>query len=125
MGVNKLTRFCLAAAAQDGVKMEPHEDNALVRVHISKLTDEVIGLCDNSGFFYEYDCDDLMELRTLCMDNRCQTLCFIGDRELFLPLLKSGVHGIDRVVPVGRTMDFDLIWDGYDLPEGLTRSVVC
>ena len=23
--------------------------------------------------------------------------------------------GIDRVVPFGKTTDFDLIWDGYDL----------
>ena len=25
--------------------------------------------------------------------------------------------GIDRVVPMGQTMDFDFIWDGYNLYE--------
>ena len=42
---------------------------------------------------------------------------------MFLPLLKTGVRGIDRIVPVGKTMDFDLIWDGYNLYERLTRTI--
>jgi hypothetical protein len=28
---------------------------------------------------------------------------------------------VDRVVPLGRTMDFSLQWDGYDLVHCLTR----
>ena len=42
---------------------------------------------------------------------------------MFLPLIRAGVKGIDRVVPVGMTLDFDLIWDGYNLPALLTRTV--
>ena len=30
---------------------------------------------------------------------------------------------VDRVVPMGHTMDFDLIWDGYNLVNQLTRVV--
>ncbi len=48
---------------------------------------------------------------------------YYGNKEAFLPLIKSGVKGIDRVVPIGRTLDFDLIWDGYNLVERLTRSI--
>ncbi len=79
---------------------------------------------DNSGYFYEYDCKDIMDIGALCNDKRCQTLSYIGDKALFRPLIESGIKGIDRVVPVGKTMDFDLIWDGYDLTELLTRTVV-
>ncbi len=43
---------------------------------------------------------------------------------MFIPLFTSGIKGVDRVVPVGRTMDFDLIWDGYNLVTQLTREVV-
>lgn len=123
MGINKLTSACRAAASMEGVRMEPREDNLLVRVHVPALTRELIELRDNSGYFYEYDCGDLAELRELCDDKRCQTLSFIGNKEAFLRLLKSGVKGIDRVVPVGHTMDFDLRWDGYELPERLTRVI--
>ena len=38
-------------------------------------------------------------------------------------LLTSGIKGIDRVVPIGKTMDFDFIWDGYDLISQLTRII--
>ena len=42
---------------------------------------------------------------------------------MLAPLWKAGIKGIDRVVPVGKTMDFDLIWDGYNLVERLTRVI--
>ena len=29
--------------------------------------------------------------------------------------------GIDRVVPLGRTLDFSLNWDGYDLIYSMSR----
>ena len=124
MGVNKMTSACLAGVALDGVRQEPHTDNYLVRVRISEPTPALIDLRDNSGFFFEYDCDDLMKLRSLCADDRCQTLGYIGNREMFKPLLLSGIKGIDRIVPIGKSMDFDLIWDGYDLTERLTR-IIC
>ena len=31
--------------------------------------------------------------------------------------------GIDRVVPVGRTMDFSLYWDGNDLIKSFSRTI--
>ena len=128
-GVNKLTSGCLAAAAYgtadaaSGVRIEPHADNLLVRVKISRLTDGLMDLKDNSGYFFEYDCDDILELKVLCDNSRCQTVGYIGDADMLRPLLASGIRGIDRVVPVGKTMDFDLVWDGYDLYGRLTRII--
>ena len=31
--------------------------------------------------------------------------------------------GIDRIVPVGRTMDFSLYWDGKDLINSFSRII--
>lgn len=123
MGVNKLTSSYLAAATYSGIKIENHEDNYLVRIGVSDIPDGLMELKENSGYFFEYDCENIMELKKLCDDKRCQTIGFIGDRELLFPLLKSGIKGVDRIVPVGKTMDFDLIWDGYDLSERLTRTI--
>ena len=47
----------------------------------------------------------------------------IGDIENIRPLLESGIKGVDRVVAIGKTMDFDFIWDGYDLISQLTRVI--
>ena len=64
-----------------------------------------------------------MELKPICDDTHCQTVSYIGDRKMFLPLLEAGIRGVDRIVPIGKTMDFDLIWDGYNLYERLTRTI--
>jgi hypothetical protein len=37
--------------------------------------------------------------------------------------MNFGIKGVDRIVPIGKTMDFDLIWDGYDLIERFTRTI--
>lgn len=123
-GVNKLTSSYLIAAALPGCKIEPHDDNLIVRVRVPEVPAFLMDYRDNSGYFYEYDCDDFSALRALCNDKKCQTVGYIGGTEALKKLICSGVKGIDRVVPVGKTMDFDLIWDGYELPALLTRTVM-
>ena len=123
-GVNKLTSSYLIAVAEPGVKVEDHEDNLIVRVKVPEIKGNLMDYRDNSGYFYEYDCKDILEIKDLCNDKRCQTIAYIGDSKVVLPLIETGVKGIDRVVPMGKTMDFDLIWDGYNLPALLTRTVV-
>ena len=122
-GVNKLTSGYRIAAAESGVKIRRYMDNQIIRVSIPRITDFLMDYRDNSGYFYEYNCDHILEIRALCDDKRCQTIAYIGQREAVQPLLQAGVKGIDRVVPVGKTMDFDLIWDGYCLPSLLTRTI--
>ena len=122
--VNKLTKACLVAAAHPGVKIEDREDNLIVRIRVPEITEDLMDYRDNSGYFYEYDCQDILELLPVCSDKKCQTVAYIGKKEMLYPLIRAGVKGIDRIVPVGRTMDFDLIWDGYHLPSYMTRTIV-
>ena len=122
-GVNKLTSSYLAAVKIPDTVIEEHRDNLLVRVNIPTVTDDLMDLKDNSGYFFEYDCDDILTLRPLCNDKRCQTVALLGDLAILQPLIDSAPKGIDRIVPIGKTMDFDLLWDGYNLAESLTRVV--
>lgn len=121
--VNKLTSGYLLAVAKENVKRASGKNNLIVRMEVEQLTADLMELKDNSGYFFEYDCKDIMELKNICDDTRCQTLSYIGDAQILLPLIKSGIRGLDRIVPIGRTMNFDLIWDGYNLFERLTRSI--
>ena len=123
MGINKLASSYLIAAEEPGTKIERHTDNWIIRVNVPIITDHLMDLKDNCGYFFEYDCDNVMDLRPLVDDRRCQTIGLLGDREVLTPLIKLGIKGIDRVVPIGKTMDFELIWDGYDLPAMLTRCI--
>lgn len=121
--INKLTSSYLMAACVMGVRIEDSEDNLIVRISIPKVVDNLMEMKGNSGLFFEYECKNILEIRNLCNDVRCQTIGYIGDQNTLLPLLESGVKGIDRIVPIGKTMDFDLIWDGYDLTGRLTRVI--
>lgn len=122
--VNKLTSGYILAVAKDGVKRITSGDSSIVRMSVPELTADLMELKDNSGYFFEYDCEDILELRDFCDDTRCQTLSYIGNREMIKPLVMSGVAGIDRIVPMGKTMDFDFLWDGYNLFERMTRNIV-
>lgn len=120
--VDKLTEVCLAAAYMDGIHMIEMEDNTITRIRLESLQEKIKDIRGHSGFFYEYHMKDVMELAYLC-DKRVQTIAYIGDKEKIMPLIRSGIKGIDRVVDVGKTMEFDLVWDGYNLVEWMTRMV--
>lgn len=120
--VNKLTSSYLIAANFSNTKVISSSDNLLYRILIDELKEDLMNYKDNSGFFFEYDCDDLSSIKCIC-DNRCQTIGYIGKPSFLMPLLKCGIKGVDRIVPVGHTMDFDLLWDGYNLSERLTRTI--
>lgn len=122
-GINKLTSSYLMAVRLEGTRVEKHNDNLLVRVKVPELTDDLMKLKDNSGYFLEYECQDVVELKEVCDNTHCQTIGFLGDAKILYPLLKTGIKGVDRIVPIGKTMDFNLLWDGYDLTERLTRTI--
>lgn len=122
-GVDKLVRSCLLAAEREDARALPRPDNLIYRTAVSSLDRGLLDSVGNSGYFLEYDCGDILELRELCADPRCQTVAYLGEKETLRPLLNAGIKGVDRVVPVGKTMDFDLIWDGYNLYERLTRVI--
>lgn len=126
--VDKLVTACRVAAASETsmsgtVQVIPYKGNLIMRLQVEKLTSDLMVYRGNSGYFYEYDCSDLKDIRNFCNDTKCQTLGYIGAVEDFEPLLHSGIKGLDRVVPIGHMMDFDLIWDGYDLYDSMTRAV--
>ncbi len=123
MGINKLTSSYLMAVAKEGVHVEQREDNYIFRVNVPEVNPDLMQLKDNSGYFFEYDCDDILEIRDFCNNTHCQTIGFLGEKDTIVPLLVSGIKGVDRVVPIGKTMDFDFIWDGYNLVERLTRTI--
>ncbi|MCH5265236.1 MAG: hypothetical protein J1F02_05005 [Lachnospiraceae bacterium] len=136
-GVNKLTSALLSASMESepsssvddsmnkyGAHVEEHDDNLMIRVSVKKIDSTLMNYMDNCGFFFEYDCRNIMELKVLCNDKKCQTIGMLGNAKMLEPLVRSGIKGVDRVVSIGHTMDFDFLWDGYQLIQALTR-VVC
>ena len=71
-----------------------------MRVKVERLRDDLMRFKDNSGYFFEYDCENILELKELCNDVRCQTIAYIGKKDMLMPVLETGIKGIDRIVPV-------------------------
>ena len=120
--IDKLTNSCLAATAIDGLHVVRMKDNRIVRIETEKISRLLQEYRGNSGVFFEYELGDVMELVPVC-NAKLQTVAVLGETDMVLPLVKSGVRGIDRVVRIGKTMEFGFIWDGYDLRERLTREI--
>lgn len=122
--VGKLAASCRVAAVIPDVKIVESPDNFITRVAVREFTDELMAFRYNSGFFFELDADDLSTVfRNASV--KCQTVTQFGmDREeLTEALTRSAPQGVDRIVPVGSSMNFSLIWDGYDLIRTLSRVV--
>ena len=121
--IDKWTSACLAAVGLPNCELEKYVDNLIIRVKISEITEQLMEYKDHSGYFLEYNCDNIFDIRPLCDNKGCQTVGIIGNKEQIYSLIQSGIKGIDRVVPIGKTMDFDMVWDGYDLVSQMTRIV--
>ncbi len=121
--VNKLTQLYLLSAQFAGVKKVSGAQNQVVRVELSALEKETLDWRGNSGFFVEYVAQSLDEINPIC-HSRCQTMATFGvSSDELNPWLATGLKGVDRIVPLGQTLDFTLQWDGYDLVAMLTRVI--
>lgn len=98
------------------------EDNLISRLLISRLEPGIEDSRGNCGFFFESQIDKLDQLLPI-VSRRFQTLSYLGlDKAVLQDLvIKGRALGIDRIVPIGRTLDFSLKWDGYDLINTLSR----
>ena len=122
--VDKLTAACRAAMKLEGAEIVTSPDNWVTRVRVKRLCPELYELRSPGGFFLEYAAPTLEALGDF-VTPRVQTLSYLGlpPEELSRFVLENGLTGVDRIVPVGHTMDFALIWDGYDLIQTLSRKI--
>ena len=121
--VDKLVSCCMAAAAEEELHVVKMRDNRIVRIEVGNLSPVIQEYRGNSGMFYECEISNVMELAPLC-NGKMQTVVMVGNTEKMVPLVMSGVKGIDRVTEVGKSMDFGFVWDGYDLAERMTRKTI-
>lgn len=122
LAVEKLMTVCRCAIDLEKARYEKMADNLVSRIGIGKLTGDVLRCVCPGGSFIEYDDVDLNALAGIAND-KFQTMSYIGfnPEELRDWVFKNGLSGIDRIVPVGKTADFSLVWDGWDLIRSLSR----
>lgn len=76
------------------------------------------------GFFLESHVENILEMVDF-VDIKDQTLSVFGFSEEELRKLVQVVRGrgIDRIVSIGQSLNFDNVWDGYNLFENFSKEI--
>ena len=122
--IDKLTNFYKQTIETNKIILENSKDNLILRVKLNDLNDNIDCFRLHSGYFSEYHASSIMELSKI-VNKKYQTLSYYGFTKENLKNLisKLGPKGIDRIVPIGRTMEFSSVWDGYELINTLSRRI--
>ena len=124
VAVDKLTAAYRAAIGLEGSRIVPGGDNTVVRIALSALHPDLDEHRCAGGFFLEYAAETLDDLVPV-VKRKYQTLSYLGlEKDALVRFVRENrLCGIDRIAPVGHTMDFALTWDGIDLIRTLSRVV--
>ena len=122
--VNKYFMLCQNAIELNNISSFEKHGNYVYRITLDKVVDSIDSLRGKFGYFYEYDTDNINSIANI-VNTKYQTLSYFGiDKSKLLDfVIKNRLLGIDRIVPVGKTLDMDIIWDGYDIVRSLSRNI--
>lgn len=125
VAVDKRIAAYRAALQLPGSRIEAMPDNLIVRIRLAELSPAIEKNRCAGGFFLEYAAQTLEDLAPV-VERKYQTLSYLGlaPDELRRFVREHRLTGIDRIAPVGATMDFALTWDGIDLIRTLSRSIL-
>jgi hypothetical protein len=123
-GVDKLSTFMQHSVDTGGNLTVSYATNILWKIQIEEYSPKIERFRCNSGYFIEIDVEHLFDLLPQLSRNY-QTLSYHGfQKEELLQILRvSKTQGIDRIVPIGRTQEFSLVWDGFDLIRSMSRQI--
>ncbi|HVV46141.1 MAG TPA: acyl-CoA reductase [Bryobacteraceae bacterium] len=74
------------------------------------------------GLLFQTRVEALADLQPF-ISRREQTMTCFGFETDELTAFAAGLSGLDRIVPVGQALNFNRLWDGYDLLQELSRHV--
>lgn len=74
------------------------------------------------GLFYIKNIKNIEDFKTF-VTPKVQTLTYWGFSDLTDFETLETTAGIDRIVPLGKSLEFNYIWDGYNLIEQLSRRL--
>lgn len=124
LSVERFIQVCEVGLQFESYPPADWRGGELSRVRLTKLANEVEDIRGRHGFFAEYVTDRLDSL-TPIVTERFQTIAYCGvlGRDIQDWVLREGLLGIDRVVPVGSALDMGPVWDGLDLIASLSRII--
>jgi hypothetical protein len=118
---NKLTNQTVIACESDVIIKNKEFLNIIKLKNLADIKKE---LHCGFGLFYEVDIallEEFFEFTT----RKDQTVVVDGfsKEEILKALKETNPKGVDRIVKLGNAMDFNYIWDGFDMLSSLCRIV--
>ena len=120
--INKLVSQC-SMAIESSVEIE--NNNAYIyRVKVKNMDDINEELHCGGGLFYELEVNSLKQVLAKTTKKH-QTIAQYGFKkeEIAKCLYDVMPYGVNRIVPIGKALDFSHIWDGYDLFRSFCREI--
>ena len=107
------------------IKSITRYSNNLYTVDLTDYQYNMHNLRGSNGFFFQLN-DNKFKKLVKNITYKYQTLTYFGFTKEFLIknlIEKINIKGIDRIVPVGKALEMNFLWDGYDLSKNLTRVI--
>lgn len=121
--MDKLVASARFSAENPGATLLKNYDQKIFRFKLPSMYANLDSFKSHSGLFYEANLFKLDELVSF-VDTNYQTMTHFGFSltELNIFIESHNLRGIDRIVPIGKSLDFSLVWDGYNLISTLSRE---
>ena len=122
--IEKYTKLCQTAIGLGNTFELIGFDKLIYRISLNELPENIHEFRGNCGFFFEYEVSSLEEICHI-INNKYQTLTYFGLEQAFLVdfVVGNKLNGIDRIVPIGKALDIDLVWDGFEVISSLSRII--
>jgi hypothetical protein len=123
-GIDRITAVCACAAVGEVDSIPGQVTDFPARAHLGRGQGRFREYHSGCGLFLEAEFADLAAMLEI-LGSKDQTLCYFGfergELEKFAAQLPA--RCIDRIVPVGRALEFSHTWDGVDLLDTFSRVV--
>ncbi|EHL15653.1 hypothetical protein HMPREF9630_02051 [Peptoanaerobacter stomatis] len=120
----KYTLACEYATIYEEIDKLERYDNYIYILNLNSIKNSTIKIKGKLGLFSQISIDSYDEIAPL-LKKETQTITYYGivSGEIVDFIKKIGTKGVDRIVPFGKSLELDLIWDGYDIINMLSRII--
>ena len=122
--IDKYNKFFSDISIIKNIKNTYRYGSNVYVINLLKIDKDIDNYRGKWGYFYETNFKKFEDIFKYT-NEKCQTISYFGFEKLTLMnfIKKNNFKGVDRIVPIGQSLDMGLIWDGYDLIRTLSRVV--
>ncbi len=122
--IEKYSELCKYAASLKNIKNIKSYSNLIYKINLKNIDHENHLNRGKWGLFFEHEVKDLNKIAKI-INNKYQTVTYFGVEKTLIKnfVIKNRLKGIDRIVPIGQSLDISLLWDGRDVISTLTRGL--